>query len=96
MHVIHWPAREVWQTIRRVQDAASKIDNPIDRARALEVAAGNIPMLQMRLRQARASAIREAMMSGTATSVAADLGISRARLYQILADDEEQATSPPA
>lgn len=78
---------EVFQTTQRVQDAASTIEKPIDRARALEVAPGTIAMLHRPIRQARALAIREAMVSGTATSVAADLGISRARLHQVLADD---------
>jgi hypothetical protein len=89
VHVIHWPAREVFVTIRRVQEAAAKIEDPIDRARALEVAAGNVPELQFRIRQARADAIREAMQTGTATSVAQELGISRARLYQVLADVDD-------
>ena len=89
MHVIHWPAREVFATIGRVQEAAATIENPIDRARALEVAAGNVPKLQVRIRQARAQAIREAMETSTATAVAQELGISRARLYQVLADVDD-------
>ncbi len=89
VHVIHWPAREVFATIRRVQEAAATIEDPLDRARALEVAAGNVPQLQVRIRQARADAIRQAMETRTATAVAQELGISRARLYQVLADVDE-------
>lgn len=76
-------------TIKRVQQAADKIEDPIVRARALEIAAGNVPILQTRIRQARAEAIRRAMAHATVTSVAAELGISRARLYQVIADIDD-------
>lgn len=81
-----WPAKEVFATMRRIEDAAAAIPDPLDRARALEVAGGGIPDLQRSIRKARAAAIAQALATRTATSVAADLGISRARLYQILGD----------
>lgn len=81
-----------------MQDAADKIDDPIVRAQALKIAAANIRLLELQLRRAQASAIREAMLTRTAASVAAELDISRDRLYQILAEGDESASaeSPPA
>lgn len=66
--------------------AANSLSDPIDRARALEVAARNVPDVQLKLRRARAEAIQEAVAARTATSVAAELGITRQRLYKILED----------
>lgn len=81
---IHWPPREVNATIKRVESASGTIEDPIARARALELAGNAIPELQARIRQLRANAIREAMETRTVTAVAEELGISRARLYQVL------------
>lgn len=87
MEVIHWPATEIFATIERVEQAASTIADPLDRARALEIAGRNVPRLQQSIRHARAAAIEQALETRSATVVATELGISRARLYQVLATD---------
>ncbi|WP_372733629.1 hypothetical protein [Nocardioides sp.] len=80
------PAQTILDAATAATAAAETITNPLDRARALEDAAANIPRLQRDLRLARAAAIRQALETRTATAVASELGISRARLYQVLED----------
>lgn len=78
------PAAIIVQASKDAVRIAEMLTDPIDRARSLEEAAANIPLLQRQLRLARAAAIREAIASRSATSVAAELGVSRSRLYKIL------------
>lgn len=80
------PATVIHDAGLRALESAQHISDPIDRCRALEVAARNIPVVQQQLRQGRADAIREALATRSATDVAAELGISRTRLYKILED----------
>lgn len=72
--------------MERVAAAADRIEDPIERAKAIEDASRLVPDLQHSLRVERADAIREALETRTATSVAAELGISRSRLYKVLED----------
>lgn len=84
MRILNGPSHEIVEATKRVLAAAEKIDDPIARERALKSAAQCVPELQNQLRLARAAAIRDAVKSRSVVDVAAEMGISRSRLYKVL------------
>lgn len=78
------PAAIILDAGTQAVQAAEQITDPIARCHALEEATENLRAVQQQLRQGRAAAIRAARKDRSATDVAAELGISRVRLYKIL------------
>ncbi len=80
------PGEQSAEATRRVLAAAADLDDPLERARALELAIERVPSMQSQIGRARAEALREAIEQRSASEVATDLGITRQRLNQILVD----------
>jgi integrase len=78
------PASIVLSAGDQIAAAAQQISDPLVRADSLEQASANVVVLQQRIREERAKAIREAISVSSATAVADELNISRTRLYKIL------------
>jgi hypothetical protein len=91
MKILSGPSHVIVEASKQAIAAAAAIEDPIDRERALKRAAECIPELQNQLRLARAAAIREAVETRSATSVAAEMGISRSRLYKVLEGADRDA-----
>ena len=80
------PSATIAQAGDNVLTTAAEIEDPIDRARALQLAIAVVPDVGLQLRRARAEAIAAALKVHSATFVAGELGMSRARLHQALED----------
>ena len=72
----------------KARDAAAQLEDPIDRARLLGELSIMAAEMQAELREARVVAIRQAIATSGGRAVARELGISRGRLYALLAPRE--------
>ena len=78
------PASVIATATREAVQAGGTISDPIDRADAYEQALANTRGLTTELAAQRRAAIIEARSSRSVQAIADELGLTRARVYQII------------
>lgn len=86
MTLLHGPAAAIHKGGTAAIASADRLPDPIERYLALKNADAVVVDVQRTLRQARAAALRDAVAERTITSVSAELGLSRQRIHQLLAE----------
>lgn len=79
-------AAAVQAASERALTAAARVTDPITRAQHLHEATEQARVMLAALAEARTAALREARQTMSVVELAAKLGVTRARVYQLLDD----------